>query len=74
LTKIDLLLERESLEKLREAFHRLGVTVHAISAVTGEGTQGLIWAAAEHLVRLRMGSREKVSVTRVDTESKKDQS
>jgi GTP-binding protein len=74
LTKIDLLLEQEALEELREAFHRLGVTVHAISAVTGEGTQGLIWAAAEHLVRLRRGSREKVSVTGVDTESKKDQS
>ena len=74
LTKIDLLREREALEELREAFHRLGVTVHAISAVTGEGTQGLIWAAAEQLVRLRKQSREKVSVTRVDTESKKNQS
>ena len=74
LTKIDLLGERESLEEVREAFHRLGVTVHAISGVTGEGTLGLIWAAAEQLVRLRKESREKVSVTSVDTESKKNQS
>jgi hypothetical protein len=34
----------------------------------------LIWAAAEQLVRLRKESREKVSVSRVDTESKKNQS
>ncbi len=74
LTKIDLLFEQESLKELREAFHGLGLTVHAISAVTGEGTRELIWAAAEHLVRLRKGSGEKVSVTRVDTESKNDQS
>ncbi|MGD8531549.1 MAG: GTPase ObgE [Syntrophobacterales bacterium] len=74
LNKIDLLLERRPLEELREAFHRLGVPVHAISAVTGEGTQGLIWEAAEHLVRLRQETREKVSVTREDTESTEDQS
>ncbi len=74
LNKIDLLLERPPLEELREAFHRLGVPVHAISAVTGEGTQGLIWEAAEHLVRLRQETREKLSVTREDTESTEDQS
>ncbi|MCG6918449.1 MAG: GTPase ObgE [Deltaproteobacteria bacterium] len=74
LNKIDLLLERGPLEELREAFHGLGVPVHAISAVTGEGTQGLIWAAAEHLVRLRQEKREKVSVTSEDTESSEDQS
>ena len=74
LNKIDLLLDRGPLEELREAFHGLGVPVHAISAVTGEGTQGLIWAAAEHLVRLRQEKREKVSVSNEDTESSEDQS
>jgi GTP-binding protein len=74
LNKIDLLLERESLEELREAFHKLGAPVHAISAVTGEGTQELIRTAVEHLGRLRKGSGEKVSLNGVDTASKKDQS
>ena len=74
LNKIDLLLERESLEELGEAFHRLGVPMHAISAVTGEGTKGLILAAAEHLVRLREGTREKISATKRDTKNTGDQS
>jgi len=72
LSKIDLVMERPSLEEFREAFHSLGVPVYTISAVTGEGIQGLIWAAAEHLVRLRKGGREKVPVSGVDTESKED--
>lgn len=74
LNKIDLLLERRTLEKLREAFQLLGVPVHTISAVTGEGVQGLIWAAAEQLVRVRQKTREKVSVTKEDSEGTEDQS
>jgi len=74
LNKIDLLLEREFLEEVREAFHRLGVPVHAISAVTGEGTQGLIWAAAERLAGLREVAREKVSVNGQHTETTEEQS
>jgi GTP-binding protein len=74
LNKIDLFMDRESLQELREAFHRLGVPFHAISAVTGEGTEGLIRAAAEHLVRLREDASEKVSVTRQDSENIEDQS
>jgi GTP-binding protein len=74
LNKIDLLRERQSLEELREAFHKLGVPVKAISAATGEGTRGLIKTAAEHLVGLRKRSGEKVSVDGEDTAGKKDQS
>jgi GTP-binding protein len=74
LNKIDLLRERQCLEELREAFQRLGVQVNAISAVTGEGTPGLIRTAAEHLVGLRQRSGEKVSVDGEDPASKKDQS
>jgi GTP-binding protein len=74
LNKIDLLMDRHSLEELREAFHGLGVPVHAISAVTGEGTRGLIRTAAEHLVRLRRGSGEKLPLNGVETGEKEDQS
>ncbi|MEJ2366712.1 MAG: 50S ribosome-binding GTPase, partial [Deltaproteobacteria bacterium] len=74
LNKIDLLRERQCLEQLREAFHKFGMPVKAISAVTGEGTQGLVMTAAEHLVRLRQGSGEKVSVDGEDPASKEDQS
>jgi GTP-binding protein len=74
LNKIDILIERASLEKLREEFSKLGTPVHAISAVTGEGIQDLIRTTAEHLARLRKGSGEEVSIHEIDTVSKKDQS
>ena len=72
LNKIDLLRERQCLEELLEAFRRLGVPVKAISALTGEGTQGLVRTAAEHLVRLRQRSGEKVSVNGEDPAREKD--
>jgi GTP-binding protein len=72
LNKIDLLRERSSLEELKSTFHGFGVPVHAISAVTGEGIQGLIWEAAEHLAGLRKGRRDRLSVTKKDSESTKD--
>jgi GTP-binding protein len=74
LNKIDILKERESLEKLREEFSKLGAPVHAVSAVTGEGIQDLIRTTAEHLARLRKGSGEEVSIHEIDKVSKKDQS
>ena len=74
LNKIDLLLDRSSVEELQSKFHGLGVPVHTISAVTGEGIQELIWEAAEHLAGLRQGRRERLSVTEKDSESKEDRS
>jgi len=61
LNKVDLLGERKSLGKVKTGFQKLGIPVHIISAVTGEGTQGLIWEAAEHLTRLRKGQAETLS-------------
>ncbi|MGD8253675.1 MAG: GTPase ObgE, partial [Syntrophobacterales bacterium] len=55
LNKIDLLADREPVEELLAAFQELGPPVHAISAVTGEGTQELIWETAEKLAQLRNG-------------------
>jgi GTPase len=74
LNKIDLLAKRESLEELRATFQRLETPVHAISALTGEGIQGLIWEAAERLGRLRKELKEKVVVNGSDTGNKRDQS
>jgi GTP-binding protein len=74
LNKIDLLVKRESLEQLREAFQRLDTPVHAISALTGEGIQGLLWAAAERLGRLGKGLTEKAVVNGSYTGNEKDQS
>ena len=55
LNKIDVLADREPLHELQAAFEKLGVPVRAISAVTGEGTQELIWETAKQLERLRNG-------------------
>jgi GTP-binding protein len=72
LNKIDLLVERGPLEELRAAFQRLAVPVHAISALTGEGTQGLIWAAAKQLQRLRNDGTKGLAKTTEDTKGTKD--
>ncbi len=53
LNKIDLLTNSASLNEVQGAFRDLGVPVHLISAVTGEGTQELIWETAKQLARLR---------------------
>ncbi len=53
LNKIDLLTDAAQLEEVRSAFRDLGVPVQAISALTGEGTQELIWETAKQLARLR---------------------
>jgi GTP-binding protein len=61
LNKVDLLVERKSLDKVKAEFQKLGIPVHPISAVTGEGTQGLIWEAAKFLTRLRKEEGKTVS-------------
>jgi len=61
LNKVDLLMERKSLARVKTEFQKLGIPVHIISALTGEGTQGLIWEAAEHLTRLRKGQTKTLS-------------
>ena len=67
LNKIDLLADRAPLEKLLAAFRELRPSVHAISAVTGEGIQELIWETAEKLAQFRNGGTKKVSKTTDDT-------
>jgi GTP-binding protein len=53
LNKIDLLSDSAILDEFRAAFRDLEIQVQAISAVTGEGTQELIWETAKQLARLR---------------------
>ena len=72
LNKIDLLADRAPVEELLAAFRELGPPVHAISAVTGEGTQELIWETAEKLAQLRNGGTKRLSETTEDTTGTKD--
>jgi len=74
LNKIDLFADREPLNELQAAFGKLGVPVRAISAVTGEGTQELIWETAKQLERLRNGGTKRLSKTTEDTKGTKDSS
>jgi GTP-binding protein len=74
LNKIDLFADREPLDELQAAFGQLGVPVRAISAVTGEGTQELIWETAKQLERLRNGGEKRLSKTTEDTKGTKDSS
>jgi GTP-binding protein len=55
LNKIDLVAGQAPLDELRATFGELGVLVYAISAVTGQGTQELIWETAKQLNRLKHG-------------------
>jgi GTP-binding protein len=72
LNKIDVLADRAPLEELLAAFREMGPAVHAISAVTGEGTQELIWEIAEQLAQLRNGGTKRLSITTEDTTGTKD--
>jgi GTP-binding protein len=72
LNKIDLLPDRSSLKELKSTFHEFGVPVHTISAVTGEGIQGLIWEAAKKLERLRNNGTKGLAKTTEDTKGTKD--
>ncbi len=72
LNKIDLLMDRTLLDELKAGFEDLAVPVHAISGLTGEGTQGLVREAAEHLTRLRNGKTESLSRTTESTKTTKE--
>ncbi len=49
ITKLDLPMARERLPEVEETFTRRGVTLMAVSAVTGEGMKDLIWQIARIL-------------------------
>ncbi len=53
LNKIDLVLDPAPVDELQAIFRELGVPVYAISALTGQGTQALIWETAKQLARFR---------------------
>jgi GTP-binding protein len=48
-TKLDLPATRERLAEVTEAFAQRDITLHAVSAVTGEGMQELVWQIARTL-------------------------
>jgi GTP-binding protein len=51
-TKLDLPATRERLPEIRDAFTRRGITLMAVSAVTGEGLQELLWQIV-HILEAR---------------------
>jgi GTP-binding protein len=51
--KIDLLSDLDPVDEVRKAFQKLGISIYPISAVTGEGTEELIWETAKQLARIR---------------------
>ena len=53
LTKIDLLSRKALIADLGTAFREMGLLVHAISAVTGEGIQDLVWEMARQVEQQR---------------------
>jgi GTP-binding protein len=53
LTKIDLLSRKALIADIGTAFKEMGIPVHAISAVTGEGMQGLLWEMARRVEQER---------------------
>ena len=53
LNKIDLVTDPEPLANLLLVFRDLGVSAHAISAVTGQGVQELIWEMARKVAPLK---------------------
>jgi len=52
-TKLDLAESRQRLPALRETFGRRGVTLHSVSAVTGEGLEELVSLLCTMVARLR---------------------
>jgi GTPase len=56
LTKIDLLPGQALIAEIGTAFKEMGIVVHAISAVTGEGIQDLVWAMARRAEQQRDSS------------------
>ena len=57
LSKIDLLLRKPLMAHIGRAFKEMGILVHVISAVTGEGIQDLVWEMARRVEEQR-GSSE----------------
>jgi GTP-binding protein len=53
LTKIDLLSPKTLIADVGTAFKELGILVHAISAVTGDGIQDLVWEMARRVEQQR---------------------
>jgi GTP-binding protein len=53
LTKIDLLSHKPLIADIGTAFAEMGILVHAISSVTGEGIQGLVWEMARRVEQQR---------------------
>lgn len=53
LTKIDLLSRKALIADLGTAFREMGLLVYAISAVTGEGIQDLVWEMARQVEQQR---------------------
>jgi GTP-binding protein len=63
ITKLDLPTAQERLSEVTEAFARRGIALHAVSAVTGEGIQELVWQIARTLeARKAEGVEEKSGV------------
>ena len=61
-TKLDLPVTRERFSEVKEAFTQRGVELRAVSAVTGEGIQELIWQLARILeARKTAASEEKTA-------------
>ena len=57
LTKIDLLSRKALIADIGTAFKELGILVHAISAVTGEGIPDLVWEMARRVEQQRESSK-----------------
>jgi GTP-binding protein len=57
LTKIDLLSRKALIADIGTAFNELGILVHAISAVSGEGIQDLVWEMARRVAQQRESSK-----------------
>ncbi len=52
LSRADLVADRTELARIHDHFTGLGIPVHEISAVTGEGVQDLLWATWQQLSTL----------------------
>jgi GTP-binding protein len=66
LTKIDLLSRKALIADIGTAFNELGILVHAISAVTGEGIQDLVWEMARRVAQQRESSKTEERARRSD--------
>jgi len=63
-TKLDLPITQERFTEVAEAFTRRGIALHAVSAVTGEGMQELVWRIARILEARKAESVEERSGVR----------